>query len=87
MLGEFSWSVAAVGRDQITMGAVTLALGGNVRVGMEDSLWAGYGRLAKGSYEQVERVINIAKQMSIEPATPADVRQMLGLKGIDKVNY
>lgn len=87
VLGEFSWSVAAVGRDQITMAAVTLALGGNVRVGMEDSLWAGYGRLAKGSYEQVERVVNIAKQMSIEPATPAEVRQMLGLKGIDKVNY
>jgi len=87
VLGEFSWSVAAVGRDQIPIAAVTLTLGGNVRVGMEDSLWAGYGRLAKGSYEQVERVVNMAKQMSIEPATPAEVRQMLGLKGIDKVNY
>ena len=87
MLGEFSWSAAAVGRDQIPMAALTLAMGGHVRVGLEDSLWAGYGRLARSSAEQVERVVALAKTMSIEPATPDEARKMLGLKGIDKVNF
>jgi uncharacterized protein (DUF849 family) len=87
VLGNFSWSVAAVGKDQIPIGATALALGGHVRVGLEDSLFAGYGRLAKSSAEQVERIINIAKEMSIQPATADETRVMLGLKGIDKVNY
>jgi uncharacterized protein (DUF849 family) len=87
VLGDFTWSVAAVGRDQMSIAAVTLALGGHVRVGMEDSLWAGYGRLARGSAEQVSRVIAMAQQMSIVPATPDEARQMLGLKGSDKVNF
>jgi uncharacterized protein (DUF849 family) len=86
-LGEFSWSVAAVGRDQIPVGAATLAMGGHVRVGLEDSLYAGYGRLARSSAEQVEKIVKIAAEMSIKPATPDDVREMLNLKGIDKVNY
>ena len=87
VLGNFSWSVAAIGRDQITIGAATLAMGGNVRVGMEDSLYAGYGRLARSSAEQVERIVRIANEMSIKPATPDEVRQILGLKGIKNVNY
>ena len=87
VLGTFSWSVAAVGKDQIPVGSAGLALGGHVRVGLEDSLYAGYGRLAKNSAEQVERIINIAKEMSIVPATPDEARKMLGLKGIDKVKY
>jgi uncharacterized protein (DUF849 family) len=87
VLGNFTWSVAAVGKDQLPVGAAALGLGGHVRVGLEDSLYAGYGRLARSSAEQVERVVNIAKQLSIQPATPDEARQMLGLKGIDKVNY
>ena len=87
VLGNFTWSVAAVGKDQIPIGAATLALGGNVRVGLEDSLYAGYGRLARSSAEQVERIVKIANEMSIKPATPDEVREMLKLKGIDKVNY
>jgi len=87
VLGDFTWSVAAVGKDQIPIAAVALALGGHVRVGMEDSLWAGYGRLARGSAEQVRKVVNIAKEMSIVPATPDEAREMIGLKGIDKVNF
>ena len=86
-IGNFTWSVAAVGRDQISIGAATLAMGGHVRVGLEDSLYAGYGRLARSSAEQVERVVRIASEMSIKPATPDEVREMLKLKGIDKVNY
>jgi uncharacterized protein (DUF849 family) len=86
-LGDFTWSVAAAGKDQLLLAAVTLALGGNVRVGIEDNLYCGYGLLARGSYEQVERVVAMAKQLSIEPATPAEARKMLGLKGSDKVNF
>ena len=87
ILGDFTWSVAAAGRDQLPIAAVTLALGGNVRVGLEDSVYAGYGRLARGSSEQVERVVRMARELSIEPATPDEARQMLGLKGMDKVNF
>ena len=86
-LGDFTWSVAAVGRDQIPIGAATLAMGGHVRVGLEDSLYAGYGRLARSSAEQVEKIVKIANEMSIKPATPDEVRDMLNLKGIDNVNY
>jgi len=87
VLGDFTWSVAAVGKDQIPIAAVTLALGGHVRVGMEDSLWAGYGRLARSSAEQVRKVVNIAKEMSIVPATPDEAREIIDLKGMDKVNF
>lgn len=86
-LGDFTWSVAAVGRDQIPVGAATLAMGGHVRVGLEDSLYAGYGRLARSSAEQVEKIVKIANEMSIKPAIPDEVREILKLKGIDKVNY
>lgn len=86
-VGEFTWSVAAVGKDQLPLAAVTLAMGGNVRVGLEDNLYCGYGRQARGSYEQVERVVKMAQQLSIEPATPDEAREMLGLKGSDEVNF
>ena len=86
-LGEFTWSVAAVGRDQIPMAAVTLTLGGNVRVGIEDSIFAGYGRMARNNAEQVERIVNIAREMSILPATPDEARTIMGLKGLTKVNF
>ena len=86
-LGEFTWSVAAVGKDQLRMAAMTLAMGGNVRVGLEDSLFCGAGRMARNSAEQVERVVAMAKQLSIEPATPDEARKMIGLKGLDEVNF
>jgi uncharacterized protein (DUF849 family) len=54
---------------------------------MEDSLYAGKGVIAKNSAEQVEKIVNIAKQLSIDIATPDDAREILGLKGIEKVNY
>jgi uncharacterized protein (DUF849 family) len=84
---EFTWSVAAVGKDQIPIGAVTLALGGHVRVGLEDSLYAGNKRFARSSAEQVQRIVNIARELSIQPATPDEARQMLGLKGLDQVAF
>lgn len=87
VLGDFSWSVAAMGGYQISIGAAVLGMGGHVRVGMEDSLWAGYGRFARSSAEQVERIVKIADQMSIKSATPDEAREMLKLKGIKNVNY
>jgi uncharacterized protein (DUF849 family) len=66
---------------------MALTMGGNVRVGLEDSLYAGKGTLAKSNAEQVEKIVTIARQLSIEPATPDEARQILGLKGLDKVNW
>jgi uncharacterized protein (DUF849 family) len=87
LIKDFTWSVAAIGRDQYYMAATSMALGGQVRVGLEDNLYAAYGKLAKSSAEQVERVVTIGRQFSMEPATPAEAREMLGLKGLDKVNF
>lgn len=86
-IGDFVWSVAAAGKSQLPMAAVSLAMGGNVRVGLEDSLYAGKGVLAKSNAEQVEKAVRMARELSIEPATPDEARQILGLKGLDKVNY
>ncbi|MFC2044939.1 3-keto-5-aminohexanoate cleavage protein, partial [Chloroflexota bacterium] len=85
--GDFNWSVCVAGRDQFPMAAHTLAMGGQVRVGLEDNLYCGYGRMARSSGEQVERVVNMARQLSIAPATPDEARQILVLKGQDKVNF
>jgi uncharacterized protein (DUF849 family) len=87
VIKNFTWSVAAVGKDQLRMAAVSLAMGGHVRVGMEDSLFCGFGRMARSSAEQVERVVAMAKQLSIEPATPEEARKIIGLKGLKAVNF
>jgi len=84
---NFMWQVLGVGRYQLSLCAMALALGGNVRVGMEDSLYAGKGTLATCNADQVERIIHIARELSIDIATPDEAREILGLKGIDKVNY
>ncbi|MBE0481180.1 MAG: 3-keto-5-aminohexanoate cleavage protein, partial [Dehalococcoidia bacterium] len=86
-IGEFTWSVCAAARYQLPMCAMSLVMGGNVRVGLEDSLYAGKGVLAKSNAEQVERIVTIARQLSIEPSTPDEARQILGLKGLNKVNW
>jgi uncharacterized protein (DUF849 family) len=59
----------------------------NVRVGLEDSLYAGKGKLAQASADQVRMVVNIAREMSLEPASPDEARKILDLKGIDKVAF
>jgi uncharacterized protein (DUF849 family) len=87
VIKNFTSSVAAVGKDQLRMAAVTLAMGGHVRVGLEDSLFCGFGRMARSSAEQVERVVTMAKQLSIEPATPDEARKIIGLKGLQAVNF
>ena len=87
LLGEFQWSVCAAGRYQFPMTTHALLMGGNARVGLEDNLYLEKGVLAKNSGEQVGKLIRIAKELGIEPATPNEARQILGLKGVDKVNY
>jgi uncharacterized protein (DUF849 family) len=84
---DFAWSVAAAGRHQLPMCAVALTMGGNARVGMEDSLYVGKGVPAKSNAEQVERIVTIAQQLSLEPAKPEEAREILRLKGLDKVNW
>ncbi len=90
VLGEknFTWSVAAGGRYQIPITSTAMAMGAqNVRVGLEDSVYAGKGVMAKASADQVKMVKNVAKEMSLVPATSDEAREILGLKGLDKVNF
>jgi uncharacterized protein (DUF849 family) len=84
---DFVWSVAAAGRFQLPICTTAMTMGGNARVGMEDGLYAGKGAMAKSSAEQVEKIVRIARELSIDIATPDEARQMLGLKGLSKVNY
>ncbi|MFC1929829.1 3-keto-5-aminohexanoate cleavage protein [Chloroflexota bacterium] len=86
-IGNFTWSVAAAGRHQLLLAAAALAMDGNVRVGLEDSLMVAKGQLAKSNAEQVERVVEMARALDIEVATPDDARKILELKGLEKVNY
>lgn len=85
---NFTWSVAAGGRFQIPITSTAMAMGAqNVRVGLEDSVYAGRGKMAKASADQVNMIKRIAKEMGLEPATSDDVRQILGLKGLEKVSF
>ena len=86
-IGDFAWSVCAAGRHQIRMCTSALVMGGNVRVGLEDSMYLEKGRMAKSNAEQVEKIVRIAKELGVEPATPEEARGILGLKGLDKVAY
>jgi len=87
LVGDFTWSVCAAGRDQFNMCTMSLIMGGNTRVGLEDNLFLERGVKAKSNAEQVEKIIRIARELGLEPATPDEVRQILGLKGLDKVAY
>ncbi len=86
-IGEFQFSVCAAGRHQIPMCTGSLILGGHARVGLEDSLYVSKGVLAKSSAEQVAKIIKIARELGIEPATPDEARQILGLKGLNQVSF
>ena len=84
---DYYWSVLGAGRNQMPIAAMSAAMGCNVRVGLEDSLWDGPGSLAKSNADQVRRVISILHALSLEVATPDEARQMLQLKGGDKVAF
>ncbi len=84
---DYHWSVLGAGRNQMTIAAQSLALGGNIRVGLEDSLWLGPGQLAKSNAEQVAKARRIIEEIGLEAASPEDARAILGLKGGDKVDF
>jgi len=86
-IGDFQFSVCAAGRHQIPMCTGSLILGGHARVGLEDSLYVSKGVLAKSSAEQVAKIIKIAGELGIDPATPDEARQILGLKGLNQVSF
>jgi uncharacterized protein (DUF849 family) len=84
---DYEWSILAAGRHQmnfITMGAI---MGGNVRVGLEDSLYLAKGALAKSNADQVAKIKRIVEELSLEVATPKEARQILKLKGGDQVAF
>jgi uncharacterized protein (DUF849 family) len=83
----YHWSILAAGRHQLGFVSMGAIMGGNVRVGLEDSLYAGKGRLASSNAEQVGIVRTILDQLSLDVASPAEARQMLGLKGGDRVAF
>lgn len=86
-IGEFNWSVGAAGKAQLLMAAAALAMGGNVRVGLEDNLYLKRGILAKSSAEQVNAVRKIAETLDLEIATPSEARNILRLKGKEHVQF
>ena len=84
---QYVWSVLAAGRHQMPFTTMAGILGGNVRVGLEDSLYIAKGRLATSNAEQVAKIRRILEDLSLEIATPAEARAMLHLKGGDRVGF
>ena len=87
IIGDFKWSVCAAGKEQFRMCNLALLMGGNTRVGLEDNLYLEKGVMAKSSAEQVRKIIRIGEEHGLEPATPAEAREILNLKGQDKVRF
>ena len=88
LFGEsYVWSVLGAGRHQMPVTTMAAAMGGNVRVGLEDSLWDGPGRLAESNAAQVRRIRQVLEGLGLDIATPVEARAMLALKGGDQVNF
>ncbi len=84
---QYQWSVLGAGKNQMRVATLAVAMGGNLRVGLEDSLWSGPGRLAQSNAEQVGIARGIVEGLGLEVATPEEARAMLDLKGGDKVGF
>lgn len=84
---DYRWSVLGAGASQMKVAAMAASMGGNVRVGLEDSLWIGKGQLAKSNAEQVKKVREILEGLGLEIATSNEAREILQLKGPDKVAF
>ena len=84
---QYEWSVLGAGRHQLPIAAMAVSMGGNLRVGLEDSLWLGPGQFAKSNADQVRAARMIIEGLGLEVATPDDAREVLQLKGADKVNF
>ena len=78
---EYQWSVLGAGANQMYVAAQSAVMGGNVRVGLEDSLWIGRGRLAESNAQQVAKIRRILEELGLEVASPDDARAILKLKG------
>ena len=84
---QYRWSVLGAGRNQMPIAAQAAAMGANVRVGLEDSLWIGPGQLAESNAQQVRKVRQILEGLGLGIATPDEARQILSLKGADRVGF
>ena len=85
--GAYRWSVLGAGRNQMPIAAMAASMGGNVRVGLEDSLWIGPGKLAQSNAAQVRRVRQIIEGLGLDIASPEEARETLELKGGDRVAF
>lgn len=83
---QYRWSVLGAGRNQLPIAAMAASMGGNIRVGLEDSLWAGRGKLATSNADQVQLARKIIEGLGLTVATPDEARSILELKGADKTN-
>ncbi|MDB5999914.1 MAG: 3-keto-5-aminohexanoate cleavage protein, partial [Rhizobacter sp.] len=83
----YQWSVLGAGAAQLRIAAMSAAMGGHVRVGLEDSLWAGAGQLATSNVDQVRMVREVISGLGLEIATPDEARAILGLKGRNSVSF
>ncbi|MGI8643093.1 MAG: 3-keto-5-aminohexanoate cleavage protein, partial [Thermomicrobiales bacterium] len=83
----YLWSILGAGRHQMNLVAMGAIMGGNVRVGLEDSVYLGKGQLAETNADLVAKIRRILTELSIEIATPDDAREMLGLKGAANVGF
>ena len=84
---SYQWSVLGAGRNQLPIAGMAASMGGNVRVGLEDSLWAGPGKFAESNAQQVTLVRQIIEGLGLEIASADDAREMLSLKGGDRVDF
>jgi uncharacterized protein (DUF849 family) len=84
---DYQWSVLGAGRNQLPIAAQSVSLGGNIRVGLEDSLWIGPGKLAESNAQQVRAARQIVEGLGLEVATPDEARAILKLKGGNRVNF
>jgi uncharacterized protein (DUF849 family) len=84
---NYRWSVLGAGRNQMPIAAMAAAMGGNVRVGLEDSIWIAPGKLSESNAAQVTKARQIIEGLGLAIATPDEAREMLSLKGGDKVGF
>ncbi|WP_309133056.1 3-keto-5-aminohexanoate cleavage protein [Brevibacterium sp.] len=87
LLDDYQWSILGAGRNQQPLATMGMTMGSHIRVGLEDSLWIGPGRLAESNAQQVEKMRRIVEELGMEVATPDEARTMLGLKGATNVGF
>jgi uncharacterized protein (DUF849 family) len=84
---DYKWSILGDGRNQLPIAAQAAAMGGNARVGLEDTLWSGAGRLAQSNAEQARAVRQISEGLGLAAVSPYEAREILQLNGGDRVAF